>query len=59
MKKLLCALAVLALAIVLLPMQEAKANYHRGDTCPKCGQNKTRSDRSLWIDFIQRVEICA
>ncbi|MBR6187238.1 MAG: hypothetical protein IKQ41_13390 [Clostridia bacterium] len=39
MKKLLCALAVLALAIVLLPMQEAKANYHRGDTCPKCGQN--------------------
>lgn len=40
MKKMFLALAVLALAIVLLPMQEAKANYHRGDTCPKCGQNK-------------------
>ena len=39
MKKLLCALALLALVIVLLPAQEARAEYHDGDLCPQCNLN--------------------
>ncbi|MBR6185935.1 MAG: hypothetical protein IKQ41_06685 [Clostridia bacterium] len=38
MKKLLFALAALALVILLLPMQEAKADWHYGDTCPGCSR---------------------
>lgn len=38
MKKLLFALAVLALAILLTPMQEARADWHKGDSCLGCGK---------------------
>ena len=34
---MLCACLALAMMIVLLPAQEAKADYHLGDPCPVAG----------------------
>ena len=42
----LAALLVIALALVLLPVQEAKANYVKGDPCPSCLTGRLSIDRN-------------